>query len=173
MTKIIAFAGSNSSTSINQALVECATSQFENVETIKLVDYDIPMYSIDLEKSGGMPADISKLVEQLQNADYAVIGCPEHNGLMPAFFKNILDWLSRTGVKYMETTPIVLLSTSPGGGGAKGGLASVERILGYAKGEILGTYNLPSFSANFDLSSKEITNDELKSALNSVMAKIV
>ena len=50
--KIIAFAGSNSSKSINKKLVTYASSLFENaeVEILDLRDYQAPVFSVDVEK---------------------------------------------------------------------------------------------------------------------------
>ena len=50
--KIVAFAGSNSTTSINKQLVTYASSLLtdRDVEILDFNDYYIPTYSIDIEK---------------------------------------------------------------------------------------------------------------------------
>ena len=55
MKKVIAFAGSNSSTSINKKLAVYAAGLLENVEVtiLDLNDFDMPLYGIDLEKKPG------------------------------------------------------------------------------------------------------------------------
>jgi NAD(P)H-dependent FMN reductase len=92
--KTIAFAGSNSSTSINHQLVSYAVKLVEDSEVIKLTDYNAPMYSQDLEKSEGIPQVIKDLNDKLSEANKLVISVCEHNGNISAFFKNILEWLS-------------------------------------------------------------------------------
>ena len=61
--KILAFAGSNSSQSINKKLALYAAGLFENagVETLDLNDYELPLYSIDREKEMGKPELAGKL----------------------------------------------------------------------------------------------------------------
>lgn len=171
MKKIIALSGSNSSQSINQALATYA-AKTAGGEVIQLTDYDVPMYGIDLEMSSGIPQDVSKLVELFQSADGVIISTPEHNGLMPAFFKNILDWLSRTGVKYLEGTNVVISSSSPGRGGAKGAAAAVEKIIGYAGANVVGRFSLPEFGQNFDKEAMALSNAELDEALKAELAKL-
>ena len=53
MKKIIAFAGSNSSTSINQALVSHLASTIENcdVTVLELTDYPLPMYGQEIKNN--------------------------------------------------------------------------------------------------------------------------
>ncbi len=55
MKKILAFAGSNSSTSINYKLVSHIASQLKDYEekTVRLTDYELPLFSEDLGKSVG------------------------------------------------------------------------------------------------------------------------
>jgi len=51
--KIFAFAGSNSSTSINKQLVKFVLKSFEqqhDIDLIDLNDYDMPIFSVDRKK---------------------------------------------------------------------------------------------------------------------------
>lgn len=172
MKKIIAFSGSNSSQSINQALIDYVADQVSGVEVIRLTDFEVPMYGIDLEKGSGIPEGINDLMAKLMEADAVIVSTPEHNSLMPAFFKNILDWLSRTGVKYLDGKPTVILSAAPGNGAAKNAATYVEKILGYAGANTVGRFNLPRFGENFDLGQKQIVNGDLDAALKAELAKI-
>lgn len=172
MKKIIAFSGSNSSQSINHDLITYVSSQLEGVQVIRLTDFDVPMYGIDLEQSAGIPAGINKLMSLLMEADAVIVSTPEHNGLMPAFFKSILDWLSRTGVKYLAEKPTLVLSTSPGKGGGKNAALLVEKILGYAGANIVGRFNLPRFGENFNRTTKEIVNKEWDDLLQEELAHL-
>ena len=159
MKKVITFTGSNSSTSINKQLLDYASSLTNQVEIeeIDLRNFDIPMYGNDLEKEKGVPSGIEELVRIFDNADGFMISCPEHNSIMPAFFKNILDWLSRTKVKYFKTAPILLIGTSPGGGGAGKAIELLSKVLLYGGGELTGTFSLPAFNDNF--ADGKITNE--------------
>ena len=52
MAKILAFAGSNSSTSINYKLVlsTCQLLKDHDVQTLNMAHFPFPMFSVDLEK---------------------------------------------------------------------------------------------------------------------------
>lgn len=52
--KILAFAGSTSSTSINRELVKFVLKSFQDdeINLIDLNDYSMPVFSVDLEKKG-------------------------------------------------------------------------------------------------------------------------
>lgn len=147
--KIIAFAGSNSSKSINHQLVTYAASLADNSEVIKLSDYEIPMYNIDTEEKEGMPEGVVLLDKKIAEADRLIISVAEHNGNITAFFKNILDWLSRNNRFFLEGKKIVVLSTSPGRGGAASALQTTVITLPFFKGEVSGTFSLASFNHTF------------------------
>ena len=57
MKKILVFGASSSKSSINKQLAIYASTLFKNVdvEILDLNDYEMPIYSIDLEKSNGIP----------------------------------------------------------------------------------------------------------------------
>ena len=97
--KIIGFAASNSSSSINHQLVSYALKLVDNSEVIKLTDYIIPIYSEDLEKSEGIPQSVKDLNAKLTESDKIIISVNEHNGNISAFFKNILDELFKLHTK--------------------------------------------------------------------------
>lgn len=57
MKKVVAFGASCSTTSINQQLATWAAAQIDNaeVELLDLNNYEMPIYSSDREKEGGVP----------------------------------------------------------------------------------------------------------------------
>lgn len=165
--KTIAFAGSNSSKSINHQLVSYAASLLDNSELIKLNDFEIPMYNIDIEEEKGIPYNVKALHAILSKATFLVISVAEHNGNITAFFKNILDWLSRYDRNFLENKKIVLLSTSPGKGGANNALQITKKTLPYFKGEVIETLSIGDFYSIFNkgiITNKQIDN-QLKSKL--------
>lgn len=150
MKKILAFSGSNSSKSINQQLVQIAASMVEGheVEVIDLRYYDAPLYGIDLENKEGIPPSILKLKSKIQSADGMIIATPEHNGSMPAFLKNTIDWLSRINQKVFDDKPVLFIATSPGGRGGKSALEHLVSIMPYRGAKVVGSFSLPSFNEN-------------------------
>ncbi|PKV52062.1 NAD(P)H-dependent FMN reductase [Aquimarina sp. MAR_2010_214] len=172
MKKIIAFAGSNSSTSINHKLVEFVVSEIKGYDTriINLVNYAIPMYSEDEEKNNGFPGMVMGLKQEISEADALIISVNEHNGSWGAFFKNVIDWLSRLDRNFLEGKKILLMSTSPG---KRGGVSSLE----YAKNvfprfgaEIVESFSFPSFYDNFSIESNTVTDETLLLGLNEVLS---
>ena len=167
MKKILAFTGSNSVNSLNHKLLKYASLLIKNYEVtvIDLNDYDVPMYSFQLQKENGFPEKIVKLTNLIQEYDAFIIAVPEHNGMMPAFFKNIMDWISRLERQVFNGKPVLLLSTSPGKSGGKRGLKILELFIGYFAGNVAGTFGLPMFNDNFDTGNNQIKDETKRNEL--------
>ena len=172
MKKIIAFAGSNHSTSINQKLVEIAAQQVKDnqVEVLNISKLSAPVYSQDLEENEGWPLAIIDLMEQLQQADGLMIAIPEHNGYPPAFFKNIIDWMSRKERKFFGDKPTLLLSTSPGGKGGANSLNRLVQSMPHWGAQVVDTYSLGGFYSKIDKENGEITDAEEQQKLTQAVA---
>lgn len=150
MKKILAFAGSNSSTSINHALVMHVTNRINGheVKVITLRDFNIPMYSIDHEKEKGFPTDIRILKNYIEEHDALIISVNEHNGTISAFFKNIVDWLSRIDRSFLTGKHILLMSTSNGARGGASALEYAKGIFPRFGGKVIESFSFPSFKDN-------------------------
>ncbi|MFK8011700.1 MAG: NADPH-dependent FMN reductase, partial [Marinicellaceae bacterium] len=118
--KILAFAASSSTKSINKKLVTYAASLLDNctVEIADLNDYEIPLFSVDKEAQLGHPELAQAFMSKISDADALIISFAEHNGSYTAAYKNLFDWCSRIDAKVYKDKPMLLLSTSPGAGGA-------------------------------------------------------
>lgn len=165
MKKIIALGGSTSKESINKQFAYYAADQITGADVLKLDlnDFSMPMYGIDEEKEVGMPQEALNLVKLIQNADGIVISLAEHNGAYSAAFKNAFDWMSRIEAKVFETTPVLLLATSPGGRGGSSVLEiALDRFPRHGA-TILAHFSLPSFNENFK--HGELINNELRTDL--------
>jgi NAD(P)H-dependent FMN reductase len=164
MKKILAFAGSNSSTSINHKLVQFAASQINSheVKIIKLRDYPLEIFSEDLEKESGYSVNLKLLLNEIEKADALIISVNEHNSGPSAFFKNVLDWMSRIKYKFLEDKKILLMSTSSGKGGAAKSLEYVKEAITHRyNGLIVESFSFPSFNDNFSEAENKITNELL------------
>ncbi|MCB0444022.1 MAG: NAD(P)H-dependent oxidoreductase, partial [Flavobacterium sp.] len=98
-----------------------------------------------------------------------LISVNEHNGNPSAFFKNVLDWLSRLDRKFLEGKKVFLLSTSNGARGGMSSLEVVKNMLPRFGAEVIDTYSLASFKENFSVEETKITNDEIK---NEILQKL-
>jgi len=168
MKKILAFAGSNSSTSINHHLVSYAASQIEDhhASVIRLTDYPLPLYGIDLEKEDGFSNELKALHELIKESDGLIISVNEHNSGVSVFYKNTTDWLSRFDRKFLEGKKILLMSCSPGGRGAISALDFAKNTLPRFGAEIIDTFSFPNFKDNFSIKENTITEAFLKESLN-------
>lgn len=172
MKKILAFAGSNSSTSINAKLLNLVVGKISNheVHRIDLASYDVPIYSADIEKTAGMPSPSLQLKNLIDKHEALIISVNEHNSAPSAFFKNHMDWLSRVDSTFLQGKKVLLMSTSPGKRGAKTSLEFVRDILLPRFGaEIVESFSLPSFGENFDEVSNKLTNEIYSLGLNDVI----
>lgn len=151
MSKILAFSGSNAKNSINYKLVEYTSNQLKehSVDLLNFAHYPFPMYSIDLEQEEGFSNSLIELKNQINAADGLVLSVSEHNGMPSAYFKNVLDWLSRIERNFLENTKVLLLSTSPGKRGGMTAREAVGALLPRFGAEVVAQYSLPSFRENF------------------------
>ena len=169
--KIIAFAGSNSQNSINKKLATYAGSLFENVETevLDLNDFQMPLFSVDIEKEIGQHPLAKAFLDKIASADILVVSLAEHNGNYSAAFKNVIDWCSRINGKVFQEKPMLLMATSPGGRGGASVLEIAKNNFPRFGAIIKGTFSLPSFNDNFDSEKGVISNVELDNQLKGIV----
>lgn len=165
--KVLAFAASSSTESINKRLVTYAASLLEDaeVEVLDLNDYELPLFSVDKEAELGSPDLAGQFFNKIGESDALIISFAEHNGSYTAAYKNLFDWCSRIDQKVFQNKPMVLLSTSPGKGGAGSVLKAAVGSAPYFAGEVKASLSVPSFHENFDLESGRILNEEIKTQL--------
>jgi chromate reductase len=164
MASILAFAGSNSSKSINYELVKFTINKIQKHKTdsLNLANYPFPMFSVDLEEKEGYSNSLVELKNEIQDADALLIAVNEHNGHLSAYFKNMLDWLSRLDRKFMLNKKVFLMGASTGKGGAKGAISMAETLLPRFGATITATFSMPSFGANFNTQEGIVNKDLLE-----------
>jgi NAD(P)H-dependent FMN reductase len=163
--KIFAFAGSNSSTSINKQLVRFVLKSFDGheINLIDLNDYTMPVFSVDLEKNG-FPEAAYHFVDHIANCDVIICSLAENNRSYSAAFKNVFDWASRINVKVFQDKPMLLMTTSPGGYGGGNVMAEAQKFFPQFGALVKETFSLPKFYENFD-QEKGIVNPEYRQQL--------
>jgi NAD(P)H-dependent FMN reductase len=167
MKKILAFSGSNHSKSINQQLINFTSSLIDNEEVavLDIRNWNIPIYSIDMDPDQ-TPDRISHLIELIKEYDAFILSSPEHNGNTPAFFKNIIDWLSRRSSNVFENKPMLLMSASTGKSGGAKNRKVLEHFLPYLGANITATFSLPLFNQNMQQGEMRVELlQELRSAV--------
>ncbi len=171
---MLVFVGSNSSRSINEQLTKAVLKKLELTHIfIDLKALDIPLFSEDLERSIKSPDGIVFLKKQIDDFEHIFITTNEHNQNLSAFFKNILDWLSRIELKFLENKKIFILSTSEGRRGALGANESLQKLVQRFGCETFETFAFPSFSENFNKETQQITNEEFLGEINGKIQRIL
>lgn len=170
MKKILAFAGSNSPTSINHQLTLHVSGKLEEheVELLQLRKLQLPLYSPIIEALE-IPKDVIRLYEKIKDHDALIISVNEHNSNVSAFFKNILDWLSRVDKKFLEGKKILLMSTSPGQRGGASALEYAKNIFPRFGGEVVESFSLPQFFENFDPETNTVSNEVFELGVQDVL----
>lgn len=177
MAALLAFAGSNSSTSINYELVKFTTSLIHGheIQQLNMANFPFPMYSKDYEREKGYSNSLIELNNDIKKADGLIISVNEHNSNPSAYFKNLVDWLSRLERKFLDGKKIFLMSTSNGKRGGQNSMQVVEKLIPRFGGEVVTTFSLPSFGENFDADggiTDEKMAEEHQKALSGFLSKI-
>jgi NAD(P)H-dependent FMN reductase len=173
--KILAFAASNSSKSINRQLVEYAATLIEaaEIETLDIHDFEMPLYRADREEADGIPQLAHDFLARIKAADALIISIAEHNGAYSAAFKNLFDWCSRVGREVWQGKPMVLLSASPGAGGAARALGIAESAAPHFGGNVKGTLSVPNFYEAFDVENGRLVDKKSTRELRKLLSILV
>ena len=171
---ILTFAASNSTQSINRQLLNYASQLIEQAsfEWLDINDYEMPLYSSDRETAHGIPDEAHRFYQKIGSADALLISFAEHNGSYTAAFKNLFDWTSRIDPKVYQGKPTVMLSTSPGAGGAKNVLATATTSAPHFGADLKASMSVPSFLSNFDLENECLSNNEMVQQLRATLAHL-
>ncbi len=136
--KILAFAGSARTDSLNKKLIKIAAAGASeagaDVTVIDMHNFQMPIYDGDLEQREGLPQNALKLKELMLTHQGFLISSPEYNSSISPLLKNTIDWTSRQSG---NETPLAcykgkvagIMSASPGGLGGLRGLVHVRSIL--------------------------------------------
>ncbi len=172
--KLLAFAATSNSKSINKQLATYAASLVKGatVDILDINDYEMPLFSQDKEEILGQPEQAKAFYAKLAQADAISISFAEHNGSYTAAYKNLFDWTSRIDQKLFQNKPMVLLATSPGPGGANTVLTAATSSAPYFAGDVKASLSVPSFFDNFDSENQAISNPQILDQLQSALAKL-
>jgi NAD(P)H-dependent FMN reductase len=177
--RILAYAASNSSRSINGRLVGYAKTLLEEglipdctVDQVYIHHYETPIYSIDRQEEGGIPDPVQAFFAEIGEADGLVISFAEHNGYYTAAYKNLYDWMSRIDRKVYQGKPTVMFATAPGGRGATRVLEHAVKSAANYGADLRGSLSIPDFNDNFDRETGRLANLELDRAFHDALARL-
>ncbi|MEM7574641.1 MAG: NAD(P)H-dependent oxidoreductase [Bacteroidota bacterium] len=155
MKKVLVFGGSNSSRSINKKFAIFAASSLENVaiNIADLNDFELPLYSVDLQKEVGIPENALRFYDLIKQSDAIILSLAEYNGLHSTAFKNLWDWMSRIPLdkpmQIWEGKAMFLLSTSPSKRPMSNVLRVSKELFPHFGAKIIADFHLPSFNHFF------------------------
>lgn len=177
--RILAYAASNSSRSINGRLVGYAKTLLEEglipgctVDQVNIHHYETPIYSINRQEEGGIPDLARTFFTRIGEADGLIISFAEHNGYFTAAYKNLYDWMSRIDRKVYQGKPTVMFATSPGGGGAARVLGHAVKSAANYGADLRGSLSIPDFDDNFDHDTGRLANRELDWTFQDVLSNL-
>lgn len=174
---ILLFNASNSEQSIHRVLLDAVHAHLggHDVTYSSAADFDLPFFSIDLEREEGYPEEVQAFYDLIAAHDAVILACPEHNGSVPAAFKNLFDWTSRyantQSAKMFADKPVLLFSTSPGPNGGGSNLAHLAAILPWQGAKVVGQHNLGGFGERFaEGKANAETDATIKEAVKALFA---
>jgi chromate reductase len=117
MVKLLGISGSLRAGSYNSMLVREAARVFAPDE-FTFADIRLPLYDGDLEAKG-MPPEVTRLCDQVREADAIVMSTPEYNKNPSGVIKNALDWISRVQPVPLTDKPVAVLAAAAGFAGGQ------------------------------------------------------
>ena len=166
--RVLAFAGSTRSGSLNKKLLRAAVVLAEQrgaqVTTLELRELALPLYDGDLEQHEGLPEGARRLKQLMATHDAFLIASPEYNSSISGVLKNAIDWASRpvpneAPLSAFKEKIAGLLSASPGSLGGLRALIPLRSILGN-----LGTIVVPNQAAIAHAAEAFTESGQLKDA---------
>ncbi len=123
-----AFAGSLRTGSYNRMLLDELVRRAPQNIRIEVLDLrEMPLFNMDLEKDP--PPAVKRLRETIRKADGLIIVSPEHNGIIPAVTKTVIEWASRPpDDSVLDGKPAAVLGASTGGFGTVKAQLNIRQI---------------------------------------------
>ncbi|MSU89401.1 NADPH-dependent FMN reductase [Rhodobacteraceae bacterium 2CG4] len=178
--KILAFAATNSSNSINRALVEFAAERLGSVMSPKaevafvdLNDFEMPIYSIDRERASGIPQAAKSFFDRIGEADAVLVSFAEHNGSVTSAWKNLFDWMSRIDMKLWQDKPVVFLAATPGPRAGAGVLGHQAQLAPFFGADLRGVRGIGTWGEAWDAGTGSLARAEDIAALDAALSGLV
>jgi chromate reductase len=130
--RILAFAGSLRSGSLNRKLLDVAIRAIGDraeIDRLDLRELSMPLYDGDLEEREGLPEGARLLKQRVLAADALLIATPEYNHSIPGMLKNAIDWASRPPENPFKGKTALLMGASPGQFGGVRGILALRQVL--------------------------------------------
>jgi len=137
--RLLGFAGSLRTASLNRALLAAAKDLAPDDVTIDIFDLEgVPLYNGDVEAHDDPPA-VAAFKQAIRAADGVLMVTPEYNHGVPGVMKNAIDWASRPPRNAaLNGKPVGIIGASPGMTGSARGQSQLRQAF-----EFTNSYCLP------------------------------
>ena len=147
MTQLLLVPGSTRRGSLNAQLLRhmaCELTGACEIDVLAPEQVDLPIFDQDLESEPSIRARVAALRARFSACDGLIVASPEHNGQVPAYLKNLVDWVSR--LPHVDAQfdnpfldkPLLLCSASTGWSGGALGLVHARALFSYLGCVVLG-----------------------------------
>ncbi len=116
---VLGICGSLRAKSFNRSALVAASELMPAGMRLTIADYsEVPLFNQDVQDRG-MPEAVTRLAQQVREADALLFASPEYNFSISGVLKNAIDWLSRVPAQPFKDKPVAILSATMGplGGG--------------------------------------------------------
>ncbi|SEB38498.1 NADPH-dependent FMN reductase [Rhodobacter sp. 24-YEA-8] len=169
---LLGIAGALRQGSTNRMLLREARAAFGPARQLE-ADLNLPLYDGDLESTQGYPAGVTRLYDQIAEADAVVISTPEYNKAPPGVLKNALDWVSRIKGNPWEDKPVAIISAAGGrGGGDRSQFALRLMLTPFQPRLLTGPELLVADSSNAFDEEGHLKDPRYRKVLDQLMAKL-
>ncbi|MCL4066456.1 NAD(P)H-dependent oxidoreductase [Pseudomonas sp. GX19020] len=169
---LLGIAGALRQGSTNRMLLREARAAFGPALQLE-ADLNLPLYDGDLESTEGYPAGVTRLYDQIAEADAVVISTPEYNKAPPGVLKNALDWVSRIKGNPWEDKPVAIISAAGGrGGGDRSQFALRLMLTPFQPRLLTGPELLVADSSNAFDEEGHLKDPRYRKVLDQLMAKL-
>lgn len=174
---VLVLVGSLRAESVNKRIAETAVTVAPAGVDVVVYDGlgDVPFYNEDIDVEETAPAAARALRAAAAQASALLLVTPEYNGTIPAVLKNAIDWLSRPyGAGALVGKPVVVISASPSGNGAKWAHEDTRKAVRIAGGSVLDDVQL-SIGGTIDKfgSAHPRDNAQVAAEIGEVVAELV
>ncbi|MFD1433276.1 NADPH-dependent FMN reductase [Lacticaseibacillus yichunensis] len=162
MTHYIGIAGTNAVHSTNRQLIAYMKQHFADQATIDIAE--IGGWPLFMKNPGKkLPAQVTALAKQIEEADGVIIATPEYDHAVPAVLSSALAWLSY-GIDPLAGKPVMIVGASYGSLGTSRAQAQLRQILDSPEvrasvmpsSEFLVGHSLDAFDENGDLKDPQL-----------------
>ncbi len=159
--KLLGISGSLRRQSSNSGLLRAAQKHLPAGVTLEIADLsEVPFYNSDIQTK---PTAVSRILDQMADADAFVFACPEYNYSIAPALKNILDWASREPGNTLLSEKAVAIMGAGGGMGTSRSQYHLRQVCVFLnlhplnKPEVFSNAFAGGFDADGNLTDPKIT----------------